>query len=360
MSTFRRSRTAGFTLIELLVVVAIIALLVAILLPSLGAARRVAKTAKCGATLRGIAQAQAAYAAQWNDAIAGSPSTSGVVGFKLPMTLANNPHNTAFQTGSGTGLTAPPLYQVDDWMSPLADIMNLTIPFPAGNSYAQNFVTRFDAMRSAKAFTCPANEFLAGPYTGQTTGQKADIGPMCSYNMGIMFLYNSGANPDDIAQGTFIQVQNAYRPLMSRVGNPSRKVVCADGGRYSKNTPAGSAPVAPDCDLNPWPIQGGCAADWGAFDAYSKSWDRSAAQSGTTTSLDGRAYAFRHGAGTNGAPAGAFKMNVAFFDGHVDLMNDLDAADPNLWVPSGTTVPATEASADVKAKYMGGHDIVSQ
>ena len=44
----------GFTIIELMVVVAIIALLTAILMPSLGAARRMAEQAFCSNTLKGI------------------------------------------------------------------------------------------------------------------------------------------------------------------------------------------------------------------------------------------------------------------------------------------------------------------
>lgn len=52
---------SGFTLIEVLVVVAIIALLVAILLPSLNAARRQAKAAACAVNLRTIGHALAYY-----------------------------------------------------------------------------------------------------------------------------------------------------------------------------------------------------------------------------------------------------------------------------------------------------------
>jgi len=71
----RGARRQGFTLIEVLVVVAIIALLVAILLPSLSAARRQAKTAASAVNLRTIGHALVYYLQANQDVI---PPASGL------------------------------------------------------------------------------------------------------------------------------------------------------------------------------------------------------------------------------------------------------------------------------------------
>jgi prepilin-type N-terminal cleavage/methylation domain-containing protein len=62
----REAAHRGFTLIELLVVISIIALLIALLLPALQSARRVAQAAVCQSNLRQLAVWGMTYSNEWN------------------------------------------------------------------------------------------------------------------------------------------------------------------------------------------------------------------------------------------------------------------------------------------------------
>jgi len=80
-----RKGRSGFTLIELLVVVAIIALLISILLPSLARARELAKRTTCAANMSGIGKGLHTYASDGNQgmpiaAAAAATDSTGAVG----------------------------------------------------------------------------------------------------------------------------------------------------------------------------------------------------------------------------------------------------------------------------------------
>jgi prepilin-type N-terminal cleavage/methylation domain-containing protein/prepilin-type processing-associated H-X9-DG protein len=75
----RINRKRAFTLIELLVVVAIITLLIAILLPSLGRAKERAKLTACSANLHSLAQGCLVYASEWSNRL--PPMKNGASGY---------------------------------------------------------------------------------------------------------------------------------------------------------------------------------------------------------------------------------------------------------------------------------------
>ncbi|MFH1418193.1 MAG: type II secretion system protein [Planctomycetota bacterium] len=326
-----RRPAAGFTLIELLVVISIIAVLLAMLLPSLVGARRTGQRVACLATLRGIVQGMQEYAGDNDDWPVGAPGGSGVY-------LAGQP--AAFG----------PAVQRFDFIGPLAHQWDFGLYKPDLGDITGVY-RRFNELRSHDAFLCAGNTFLAGSYGAVDAG----VGWMVSYNTSRyqMWIRTDGAgNGIDLYGNEHEEkLPDNWRPSTLRIGVPANKIFCADGSRYA------DADTPPDYDLSVGGAWGGAFSDsapYAGSSFHSKSWDRRRAPgNGGSSSIDARIYAYRHSTAEPnvGAAANAYKANFAFYDGHVETMGDLQSANPQYWLPLGGKLDDTNTLPDVKAHY---------
>ncbi len=133
----------GFTLIELLVVISIIALLVGILLPALGAARRTAQNSQCLSNIRQMDTAAMSFAADHRFHVQISSTDTLWVPGPIPSELRGKQAPFANQSGGNQG-------RLKDWASAI-------VPYMGGDP-DDDFESA--DTKVSRAFICPSDPNL--------------------------------------------------------------------------------------------------------------------------------------------------------------------------------------------------------
>lgn len=355
-------RERGFTLIELLVVVAIIALLISILLPSLRCARESAKAAKCGAQLKNFGTSLAAYCSENKEWYPGINTT----GFELKRL---DP-----RTGA-TGFRRPGIpAQSYDWMTPL-----LRQDIPGGwKSRAEAF------FMAQEQFKCPSQAQQSRIFDAQ--GLPSDIADFdelndrerwtaVSYLMPVGFqfwgeeLRSDPSNPNsgpivgeserpgasiiaELHPTAFSVATGRFISRKDKVGTEARKIFAADGTRYLP------ASFVLDHDIAPTPGLFGSFTEtggwWGGSTGYGAAQGTAGWDPGTTVGYNqpgqgqNMAVSYRHGCTETGRLTRSVKDNkgsieAVFFDGHVAKLGDRQSREIELWYPSGSKVRSNDS-----------------
>lgn len=300
----------GFTLVELLVVIGIIALLIGILLPVLGRAREAANRVECASNMRSSIQAVLLYANEFNGWLPG-PHTSGQIW---------GPSVLDITSGVETGPTAP--VQNMDWASPsLGKVMTL----PADD------LERAKALWATKLH-CPSNDIYFNDVGLGGSGVNPADFRYASYAAVLQFhswpLREQSHAPNISGWPTSpVRIPSGYAPRITKVGNPSEKVFLVEGARYISGNMI-------SLNLARYQIVGGNYMISGPFASSANTPHELPCGYGP---FDGRVsemnttLAWRHGG----------KMNLAFFDGHVELRGIAESIQPNLYLPKGTILSSS-------------------
>lgn len=362
-----RTRTTGaaraFTLIELLVVVAIIAMLISILLPSLRGAREQARSVVCGQALHGMGNGLNNYTTENADWIPGY-NTSGVRVRALRLAWNGAP-NVLFQS------TLP--VQSWDWLTPL-----LTGDTELPSVRAKRFKLLLEEFR------CPSQRYNSILYPGGLSAspdannfEAEGVWPAISYLMPAHFQYVGQLQGGRLlgymdspsvmvpifaraAPDTWEVVTDDYLPQVTRVGDAARKVFVADGTRFL------DVSQLLDHDVDPDPTFFGSFTSTGAWWAGSRAygvkrgtpnWDGSPVSEGSPSDGQNLGLSYRHGTlaatSSGDAHSNSGSINALFFDGHAERLSDKQSREAHLWYPTGSIVKRpSEGMTDLPVNFV--------
>ena len=329
LGMMHKGRVRGaFTLIELLVVVSIIALLIGILLPTLGTARKQAEKFACAGFQKQLSSGLLAFTLENQDQIPGVSSTGLAI-----LNFAQGQDAVKWASGGSSRPT-----QAFDWISPsVGDVL----PTQRGSRLLSILNT----------YRCPSMKVQVNPYAGAAGDAgylevverlKADdtLQPT-SYLMSAYFQYSGTTIAPSSGLGNFTYksiglpsplpntavLPKSYFPSLSRIGEPARKASFSDGLRYFD-----SRTSIADIDVGVKQNFFGSfthGATYVSDVTYGANYD-----SPLRRHLK---LSYRHG---------KLELNAAFFDGHIETLSEPDSRNPTYWFPTRTRLGTNASNND--------------
>ena len=182
-------RVHGFTLIELLVVISIIALLIALLMPALSAARQQVRLTQCMSNLRQLGIASHTYAADYSGRVDMSVEGHYIAGFTPGQ---DHPKNDADWARTWTGTWWPYLQKSRDAYTCPARLNKLGAPYNIGYGNVH--------VRHRKGGDLqPGSIYQLGAYAGDFRDQRVAVQTLVKQPSNLQMLAGSGTKWNDNA-----------------------------------------------------------------------------------------------------------------------------------------------------------------